>query len=372
MNRLLMFIIFITIVTAVYFGLHFFVYKCLTRSLVQEANWQKVLKWFFWLSGGSFLIAMILNRTFKIHISILNFYTFTWLGVIAIAFFIFMVQFILSKIFPSQTKLLAVIALGVIGIITIISLVNGLQSPKVKHITIPLRGLPKELSGFSIVQLSDVHLESYKSKERIAYIIDKVNALKPNLVVITGDLIDSNVCEEDVLCEHLGRLHASHGVLAITGNHEFYAGLDSFLELAKRSKIQVLRNESITIADTLQIIGLDDNTARQFGFKGKDLDALIKESDQDKPIILLYHRPVRFDEAAQKGIDLQLSGHTHAGQIPPMDLIVWLYYKYPSGLYEKDGAFIYTSSGTGMWGPEMRFLSKNEIVCFTLAYSPRL
>jgi len=366
MNRTLMFIIFITIVSAVYFGLHFFVYKCLTRSLVQAANWQKILKWFLWLSGASFFIAMTLNRAFKIHISVLNFYTFTWLGVIAIAFFIFLIQFILSKIFPSQNKLLAIIALAVIGIISLISLINGLQPPRIKRITIPMKDLPKELSGFSIVQLSDVHLESYKSQNRFACIIDKVNELKPNLVVITGDLIDGNVCEEEVFCKHLDRLKTSHGVLAITGNHEFYAGLDAFMELANRSNIKVLRNESITIADTLQIIGLDDDTAGQFGSKAPDLDALIKACDQNKPIILLYHRPMRFDEVVSKGVDLQLSGHTHAGQIPPMDLIVWLYYKYPSGLFEKDGAYIYTSSGTGIWGPEMRFLSKNEIVYIKL------
>lgn len=366
MNRTLMFIIFVTIVTAVYFGLHFFVYKCLTRSLVQAPNWQKILKWFLWLSGASFFIAMILNRALKIHISVLNFYSFTWLGVIAIAFFIFLIQFVLSKIFPSQNKLLAIIALGVISIISIISLINGLQPPRIKRITIPMKELPKELSGFSIVQLSDLHLESYKSQNRIAYIIDKVNELKPNLVVITGDLIDGNVCEEEVFCQHLNRLKTSHGVLATTGNHEFYAGLDAFMELANRSNIKVLRNESITIADTLQIIGLDDDTASQFGSNAPDLDALIKACDQNKPIILLYHRPVLFDEVVPKGVDLQLSGHTHAGQIPPMDLIVWLYYKYPSGLFEKDGAYIYTSSGTGVWGPEMRFLSKNEIVYIKL------
>ncbi len=366
MNRTVMFIIFVTIVTSIYFGLHFFVYKCLARSLVQAANWQKILKWFLWLSGASFFISMILDRTLKIHISALNFYAYTWLGVIAIAFFIFLVQLVLSKIFPSQNKLLAIIALGVIGIISIISLVNGLQPPVVKRITIPLKKLPKELSEFSIVQLSDVHLESYKSQKRIAYIIDKVNELKPNLVVITGDLIDSNVCEEEVFCQHLNRLKASHGVLAVTGNHEFYAGLDAFMELANRSNIKVLRNESITIADTLQIIGLDDDTARQFGSQAPDPDALIKACDQNKPIILLYHQPLLFDELVQKGVDLQLSGHTHAGQIPPMDLLVWLYYKYPSGLFEKDGAYIYTTSGTGIWGPDMRFLSKNEIVHITL------
>ena len=366
MNRVFSYILFITVVCAIYFGLHFFVYKCLTRSLVQVPNWQKALKWFFWLSGLSFLVAMFLNRLFEFHLSVLNFYAFTWLGVIAIAFFFFLIQFVLSKIFPSHTKILAIIALVMIGLISLYSLINGLQPPKVKRITIPLKQLPKELSGFSIVQLSDVHLEAYKSKKRLAYIVDKVNQLKPDLVVITGDLIDSNVCKEKDICEQLKRLNTSRGVLAITGNHEFYSGIDAFTELARRSNIKILRNEKITIADTLQIIGLDDNAARQFGSRGPDLDGLIKDCDPNKPVILLYHRPLLFDEAVQKGVDLQLSGHTHAGQLPPMDLLVLFYYKYPYGLYEKDGAYLYTSSGTGVWGPEMRFLSKNEILHFTL------
>ena len=364
MNRLLSFIIFIAIVFAIYFGIHFVVYKCLTRSLVQVSHWQRILKWFFWISGLSFPAAMFLSRSLKIHL--LNFYAFTWLGAIAIAFFIFLVQFALSKIFPAHTRVLAIIALGVIGIISLVSLINGLQPPKVKRLTIPIKDLPRELSGFSIVQLSDLHLESYKSKKRIAYIVETVNKLKPDLVVITGDLIDGNVCEETEFCEQLKRLDASHGVLAITGNHEFYAGIDVFLDLAKRSNIKVLRNESVTLAGDLQVLGLDDTESRRFGSDGPALDALIKKCDPRKPVILLFHRPQLFDEAVQKGVDLQLSGHTHAGQIPPMDLLVWLYYKYPFGLHEKNGAFIYTTTGTGIWGPDMRFLSKNEIVHLTL------
>jgi hypothetical protein len=111
---------------------------------------------------------------------------------------------------------------------------------------------------------------------------------------------------------------------------------------------------------------LDDPESRRFGADGPELEALLKKCDANKPVILLFHRPQLFDEAVKKGVGLQLSGHTHAGQIPPMDLIVWFYYKYPWGLYEKDGAYIYTSSGTGIWGPDMRFLSQNEIIHFTL------
>ena len=365
MNRLMSFILFMVIASAVYFGLHFFVYKCLTRSLVQAHNWQKIIKWVFWLSGLGFFLSIFLSRLLRIHIFV--FYSYTWMGVIAIAFFTFFIQYTVSKIFPAHSRVLAIIALCLIGIISLISLINGLQPPRVKRLTIPMKELPQELSGFSIVQLSDIHLESYTSKNRIAYLIDTVNRLKPDLIVITGDLTDVRDSRDNgSFCEQFKRLKSTHGVLAITGNHEFYSGIDNFYDLAKCANIKVLRNESVTISGSLQIIGLDDDTAKQFGGKGPDLDSTIKTCDPAKPVILLYHRPVRFDNAVQKGVDLQLSGHTHAGQIPPMDLLVWLIYKYPFGLHKNNDSFIYTTTGTGHWGPPMRFLSRSEIVHFTL------
>jgi uncharacterized protein len=364
MNRMVSMIIFITIVSAVYFGLHFLVYKGLIRSIVLIPKWQKILKWFFWLSGASFMLSVLLSRMFKIYF--LNVYATTWMGMIAISFFVFLIQLIYSKFLPSHTRVSAYIALAVIGIISLISLINGLQYPSVKNVSIPLKNLPKELSGFRIVQLSDLHLEAHNGLERMKAIIDKVNALKPDLVVITGDLIDGNVCDDPSFCEHIQRMKPPHGVLAITGNHEYYAGLDTFYELANRSNIKVLRNECVTIADSLQVIGLDDRESKRFDGDGPVLDRVIKNCDLSKPIILLYHRPLHFDEAVEKGVGLQLSGHTHAGQIPPMDLIVRLYYKYPHGLYKKNDAYIYTSPGTGVWGPHMRFLSRNEITLITL------
>ncbi|MCP5108322.1 MAG: metallophosphoesterase [bacterium] len=364
MNRTISFIIFITLVSLVYFGLHFVVFKILTRALDVSGSARKFIKIFFWFSGLSFPMAMLLSRQFKVYF--LNYYAYVWLGIIAIAFFVMVITGVVVKFVPAHARLIAFIALGITGIIVLVSLVNGLREPVVKNITIPIKKLPAHLSGFSIVHLSDVHLEAYKSKNAVGHMVDVVNDLKPDLVAITGDLIDSNICEEVTFCEHLKRLKGTYGTVAITGNHEFYAGIAIFNELAKRSEFKVLRNESVTVANGLQIVGLDDREARNFGLKGPDLDTALKGNDPTKPTILLYHRPDYFDEAIKKGVDLQLSGHTHGGQIPPMDLLVQLFYKYPAGLYEKDGSYIYTSFGTGYWGPPMRFLSRNEIVKITL------
>jgi predicted MPP superfamily phosphohydrolase len=364
MNRIVGFIIFISIASLIYFSLHLFVYKFIKTALELSPNAGKYLKLFFWISGLSFFAGMLLSRL--LHIHFLNYYAYIWMGIIAISFFVLLVTWTAVKFVPAHTRTLTLIALAVIGLITLISLFNGLQKPSVKNITVPIKKLPKELSGFTIVQISDLHMEIFKSKKLIPYIVNKVNDLKPDLVVITGDLIEDEVCKNSGFCRQLRRLKATHGVIAITGNHEFYAGIENFMKLTEKANINVLRNESITIAGGLQIIGLDDDDGRRMGAHGPDLDKAIKGCDPAKPMILLYHRPVRFDEAVKKGVDLQLSGHTHAGQIPPMDLIVSFYYKYPAGLYEKDGSYIYTSSGTGFWGPPMRFLSRNVITRITL------
>lgn len=371
MNRTLSMILFVTVASSIYFGLHYFVYKSLTKSLVENLAWQKALTWLFWISALTFPLAMTFNRGFEKPIGALNLYATTWMGIIAISFFVFLIQRLLALIFHMQAKQLSIGAVAVIGIIVLVSLYNGLRYPGVKQFDIPLKNLPEKLNGFKIVQISDVHLESYSSKKWLEYIIDKVNGLKPDLVVVTGDLIDGNVCEDTSFCSRLKTIQSTHGVLAITGNHEFYAGIDLFQDMAARAGMKVLRDQTVTIAEELQVVGVEDQQAGSFGVKRKSLEELIKPLDQNKLIILLNHRPLGFKDAVKQGVDLQLSGHTHAGQIPPMDLLVWLIYKYPFGLHKEGDAYIYTSNGTGLWGPPMRFLSTNDITAFTLTTAPR-
>lgn len=364
MTRIASFIFFITVASLIYFSIHLFVYKVIAVNLAIPVTALKALKIFFWFSGLSFFIGMFLSRLFKIHWLIQ--YSYLWMGIITISFFVLLLAFVVGKLMPVQAKLSTIIGLSITGIIVLMSLYNALRYPIVKELTVPIKKLPAQWRGFSIVQLSDLHLESYKSIKSIDYIVDKVDQLKPDLILITGDLIDGNICEETIFCQYLDRLNAPYGILAVTGNHEYYAGLDIFLRLAERTHIKVLRNENHMIADFLQLVGIDDDEARRYGGKGPDLETALNGCDMSKPVILLYHRPTKFDKAISQGIDLQLSGHTHGGQIPPIDLLVWVFYKYPIGLFKKTESFIYTTYGTGYWGPPMRFLSRNEIVKITL------
>ncbi|MCP4217995.1 MAG: metallophosphoesterase [bacterium] len=364
MNRIIFMIIFLAVALTVLFGLHFFVFRFFSRSLHFSASTAKYLKIFFWCSGLSFIVGMLLSRGFKIHFLI--HYAYIWLGVIAISFAVTLIARLVTVVFPALTRVSALSAAAAIGVLIFLTLFNGYRSPTVKDVTVPINGLSEGAAGFTIVQVSDLHMEAYKSEKNISSLVDTVNGLKADLIVITGDLVDGDVCRDSDYCRHLKRLKATHGVVAVTGNHEYFSGVSKFLEMAKEAGITVLSNRHITVGDGLQIIGLEDVEARRFGFEGPDLEKAVAGCDVTRPMILLNHRPLGFPRAVSKGVDLMLAGHTHAGQIPPMDMLVWFYYKYPYGLYELDGSYIYTSPGTGFWGPPMRFLSTNEITRITL------
>jgi predicted MPP superfamily phosphohydrolase len=199
--------------------------------------------------------------------------------------------------------------------------------------------------------------------------VDATNSLKPDLIVMTGDLIDASICNSKALCDSLSKLNAKHGVLAITGNHDFYSGIETFMSIAADTHMKVLRNENTTIAGAVQVAGIDDPEAKSFHEGERNISKALeypRKIDHSKPLILLSHRPDVFKEAAAKDVDIMLSGHTHWGQVPPMDLLVWITMKYSWGFYRLGDSILYTTSGTGTWGPPMRLFSRPEIVKLVL------
>jgi predicted MPP superfamily phosphohydrolase len=362
----LYFVIFIVIALSVYGGMHWFVYQRIASGLVLAASQRLALKIFMLAGALSFVLAEFFSRQKPIYL--LRLAGFIWMGIIAIALAFFLLELILSLLFPGSRNFIVISALAIISLISGFSIFNAQRYPHITQINIPFHNLPAELAGFSIVQLSDLHLGSLTSLKRLRWIVNRVNNLRPDLICVTGDVLDGDICQGEDYCRLLLELKARHGVVAVTGNHEFYAGIGLFLELARKSNWRVLRNQAWNLDGKMDIIGLDDDAGKSFKFPGPDLSGALRTAAVNLPKILLYHRPAGFSEAVKQGIDLQLSGHTHAGQIPPMDFLVWLIYKYPSGLYRLGSSHIYTSSGTGTWGPPMRFLSRSEIVKLVLVY----
>ncbi|MEY2784971.1 MAG: hypothetical protein RL277_1178 [Planctomycetota bacterium] len=229
-----------------------------------------------------------------------------------------------------------------------------------------LERLPKSLEGFRIAQLSDVHIGPLLGASFLTHVVEKTNASKPDLIVITGDLVDGTPENLRHSIEPLFRLKARHGVHFVTGNHEYYSGAQPWIEYLKARGIIVLHNERVSIGQdrhSFDLAGIPDHMARRFGAPhAPDLERALAGRDPERELLLLAHQPIQIDTAAGKGVGLQLSGHTHGGQIWPFGALVLLAQPYLSGLNRHgDGTQVYVSRGTGFWGPPMRIGAPAEI-----------
>ena len=363
MTRILRYIFFIGTVSTVYYFLHFYVYSSLMRGFNVTNSWRLYLKLIFIFGGISFILSEVLSRRYNIHF--LTTFGSIWLGLLAIAITILIFKDLLVLLLPNRRGILNIIALGLIAVTTIISIVNVRLEPRLQEITI----FHDKLSGmdeFTLVHLSDTHLNAMSDKVKVQALVERVNALQADVIVITGDVIDDKYDRVKEFPPILKMLSSKWGTYAVTGNHEYYAGIEAFDRFAAESDITVLHNESILIGSSVVLAGVDDHAAKDFSLLGSDLDQALREISKDELVILLAHKPEKFPEAVAKGVDLQLSGHTHAGQIPPMNFLVPLVFKYKSGLYQLESSYIHTSPGTSTWGPPMRLFSRNEITRITL------
>ncbi len=357
-------VVFLVIVLTVYALLHAVVYARIAGGLGLSGPGRLGLKVALALTALSFVASQFLGRTSWGGPWLTP--GSTWLGILSIAFAIFAVEALASLLLPDLRRTLTLVAIGLVIGLSGYAWFNASRPPVLVELTVALRGLPPSAQGFTIVQLSDLHLRRHASRDRWHGIIEQINPLSPDLIVITGDLIDDDIPEATGVPDSFRRLVAKHGVLAVPGNHDYYAGYAVFERFARRSNITVLRNERRRIGDALEVAGSDEPAGRSFAEGGPNLDLALAGRDPALPVVLLSHRPESFERRAAKGVDLQLSGHTHAGQIPPLDLLIWLFYPYSYGYREHGTAAIYTSCGTGTWGPPMRLFSRNEIVRITL------
>ncbi|MBX5482683.1 MAG: metallophosphoesterase [Myxococcaceae bacterium] len=238
--------------------------------------------------------------------------------------------------------------------------------PSISEVVLKVPKLPRTLEGFTIVQLTDIHVGNLIERRFLDELVRVANSAKPDLVAITGDLVDGGVDELGRSVAALRGLKSRFGSYFVTGNHEYYAGVREWTAFLLSVGVQVLRNRRVPIGDgggTFDLIGVDDWRGGRFTGEGTyDLDAAIAGRDPDKAAVLLAHQPANFDVARTKGVDVQLSGHTHGGQLFPLTFLVGLGWEYSAGHYERDGAHIYVSRGCGFWGPPMRVGSPPEVV----------
>ena len=230
---------------------------------------------------------------------------------------------------------------------------SAVRVPEVKTIEITLPRLPQALDGFRLVQLTDLHASRLLEAPWIAAVVEKTNALDADLIVISGDLVDGTVTARAADVAPLTQLRAKHGVHAIAGNHEYYVDYRHWLKAFEQMGLPLMNNTHTTIRHNgaeLVLAGVTDSAAERFQLPLPDIDAALAGADRSNVIILLEHRPKGAAVNARAGVDLQLSGHTHGGQVLGMHLLTQLVNGgYVSGGYQVDAMQLYVSNGTGLW-----------------------
>jgi len=239
---------------------------------------------------------------------------------------------------------------------------HGSENPPVKRVEIAIKGLPKALDGFTIVQISDIHLGRLIKAGRLAKIAGTINALKPDLVVLTGDFSESREPMPEGTCEILKGMYARYGKDAVLGNHDMFTGGSGETAFFESCGVKVLRGQAYEPVPGLVVAGVDDLHQRNMAALGK----LAVSLDRSKPLIFLSHQPQGFDEITASGNGLVLCGHTHAGQIFPFGPLERHLFKYFYGLYKENGFSIYITSGAGTWGPPLRLFADPELPLFVL------
>jgi predicted MPP superfamily phosphohydrolase len=265
----------------------------------------------------------------------------------------------------------AVLALVLSVLVTLIGFVNARRIANVVNIDIPLERLPLALDGFTIAQITDIHVGPTIKGKYVQGVVNKVNDLNPDIIAITGDIVDGRVHQLAKDTAPLGKLDARYGVYLVTGNHEYYSGAEEWVEEFRRIGLNVLMNEHEIVRhnDTdIVVAGVNDYSAgKVIAAHKSDPNAAISGSPADAPKILLAHQPRSADAAAKAGFDLQLSGHTHGGQFWPWNHFVRLQQPFTAGLRRFGHLWVYTSRGTGYWGPPKRFGAPSEITLIKLS-----
>ncbi len=362
---------FLAVFIAILFGSHYFLYFSLVKFFPFFGNYRSGLIITLSILALSFFLTSLLARMREdIFTRTGYFLSGFWLGLLtnlllAIIPILFLHWSLLLINANINLQITATIFFGLAILVSIYGAWNAFQ-PRIKNITVTIPNLPSSWQGKKIVQLSDVHLGLIYQKDFLKKIIAKTNSISPDLVVITGDLFDgTDNTDLDTLTAPLDSLNAKQGTFFINGNHETYLGLDKTFGVLKKTPVQILNDQVVDLSG-LKLIGISYSDR---DLKKNVVTTLQKLKPQyfGSPNILLYHSPTNIKQLAKEGVNLQLSGHTHIGQIFPFNFITKLiYHGYDYGLHSIGDYTLYTSSGVGTWGPAMRTDSNSEIVVITL------
>jgi uncharacterized protein len=381
MGRLQFFLLFVLLVTLVVGAVHYYVWQRLAYRLALAPPLRRGLRWVMMGLFGNLLLSIVTRRILpQALVDLWATPSLVWLGVIWLLLASLLLadgvtaavwlwsRTVAGPVDPTRrhalSRLLGFAATAMAGGASVASCL-GAERFRSKRIEPALERLPAALDGLTIVQVTDVHVGPTLGRAFVEEVVRRVNELEPDIIAITGDLVDGSVKELADAVAPLAALNARLGTYFVTGNHEYYSGAVEWCEHLVGLGLRVLRNERVALqyaGAMIEVAGVDDFHAERYGHgHGANLRRALNGRDPGTPVVLLAHQPRAAHEANQFDVDLQLSGHTHGGQLWPFSWLVRLQQPVVSGLGRVGRTQVYVSNGTGYWGPPMRLLAPAEI-----------
>ena len=272
-----------------------------------------------------------------------------------------------GQLWPRYAPLLRGWAIVTAGLLSIVAFVQGHRAPVIEKYEISLPHLPPELDGTVVVLVSDFHLGTLVQNDWLEARIRQIEGERPDMIVLAGDILEGKDPSEAALASSLRKLHAPLGVWSVNGNHEFDEENENKPDVLANGGVQVLRDRWAEVRPGLIVAGVDDLTSRhRQGSPGNSIEKALQGRPANAATILVSHTPWSVENAAQAGVSLMLSGHTHDGQIWPFNYVVGLTHPFLAGRYEVNGMPLVVCRGTGTWGPRMRLWRRGEIARITL------
>lgn len=379
------FLIFFSIVITIYGAANYYVVRRVWQALSDYPTWKYAFVVAILAMAASYIFGRVLENYY--HNTIVT--TLIWVGALWMAAllysFLFAALFDLMRvlnhyfgIFPkiildnwSQAKLYSFLGSTVIIIITLmIGYINNLNT-KVVELNLEIPKRQSTIDKLKIVLASDIHLGTTITHKKINHLIDLVNKQNPDIVLFAGDILDEDphFVEFNGMGEPFLKLQAKYGVWGINGNHEYIGGIENAEKFIKSIGINLIADSVAVVDNAFVLIGRDDVSKSRFTNSNREsLNALIAQVNPNLPTIFMDHQPFKMEETAQYAIDLQLSGHTHYGQLFPFNYITDLVYEQSWGYLRKGNTHFYISSGFGVWGPPIRTVNRSEIVVINLNF----
>jgi uncharacterized protein len=376
------FLIFFGIILVIYSAANYYLY---IRGIQAFSIVQPLRRWYtvaYIVLSYSFFVAMILERTassafsewvFRIGTFWLAFMLYLLMAVIVIDLvrLVNLLFHFLPPITASFKSIAGITAISLVSIIVIAGYINA-RNVVVKEIPITIYKKVNGNPDMKVLMVSDIHLGALIGERREKRLLDIVREQHPDLVLICGDLIDSEIAPvlRKNLGKHIQEIKTPMGVYAITGNHEYIGGITQSLKYLRSINITMLLDSVVTLPNGVQLVGRNDRSANGFGSdKQKPLHELLTGIDYEKPIFVMNHQPYNLDEAVNENVDLHLSGHTHHGQLWPFNYITNAMFELSWGFMKKGDTNFYVSSGFGTWGPSVRLGNRPEVVVFHIEFN---